>query len=138
MTNSRSDTQGLGAVETPRSLAFCSHVVYKREVRELSLLRLAWPSLTVRSPLSLSRGQAMVVLDASKDPRFEDNLLVIGDPFIRFYAGTPVMHNGHVLGTLCILDTSPRDAFSEHSKELLKGLAHLVVLNIKQHKAKTG
>ena len=78
----------------------------------------------------------MVVLDALAEPRFATNSLVTGDPFIRFYAGTPIVTNGHVLGTLCILDTEPHEEFPSESMELLERLAALTVMNIEQHKVK--
>src|SRR5215207_8447491 len=47
---------------------------------------------------------------------------------IRFYAGTPlVTSRGHTIGTLCLLDTSPRDEFGEEQMRLLRAFARAVV-----------
>src|ERR671921_721808 len=47
---------------------------------------------------------------------------------IRFYAGTPlVTSRGHTIGTLCLLDTSPRDEFGEEQMRLLRAFAWAVV-----------
>lgn len=75
---------GLAAEETPRSMAFCSHAI-------------------------ASPGRVMEVQDASLDPRFRDNPLVTGDPYIRFYAGHPLVDSqGNALGTVCVIDQVPR------------------------------
>ena len=77
---------GLDVCETPRSVAFCDYTIRERDV--------------------------LVTLDASRDPRFRDNPLVTGDPFIRFYAGAPIhTADGHAIGTVCVLDPRPRDHF---------------------------
>jgi signal transduction histidine kinase len=47
---------------------------------------------------------------------------------IRFYAGTPlVTSRGHTIGTLCLLDTSPKDEFGEEQMRLLRAFAWAVV-----------
>src|SRR5918993_424525 len=47
---------------------------------------------------------------------------------IRFYAGTPlVTSRGHTIGTLCLLDTSPREEFGEAQMRLLRAFAQAVV-----------
>src|SRR5919107_1103680 len=47
---------------------------------------------------------------------------------IRFYAGTPlVTSGGHIIGTLCLLDTSSRDEFGEDQMRLLRAFAWAVV-----------
>ncbi len=74
---------GMDVCSTERDVAFCAH--------------------------ALSRSSALVVPDATADPRFATNPLVTGPPGIRFYAGAPLRtHDGFVLGTLCVIDTEPR------------------------------
>jgi len=91
---------GLEARETSRELSFCAHAILHDEM--------------------------MVVPDATRDARFTDNALVTGDPRIRFYAGTPLQSaDGFNLGTLCAIDTLPRQLTGEE-REILRDLAAIV------------
>lgn len=92
--------QGLDACETPREISFCGHAILNEKV--------------------------FLVCDASKDPRFLDNPLVIGEPNIRFYAGCPIRgpHNQRI-GTLCLIDSKAR-TMSEDEQETLRDLAAMV------------
>lgn len=97
---------GLDALETPREFAFCAHAILQE------------------SP--------MIVGDATKDDRFADNPLVIGDPSIRFYAGAPIVTSGGlVLGTLCAIDSQPRVLMQDEIDTLID-LADLVSKEIQQ------
>ena len=50
-----------------------------------------------------------MIPDTLSDIRFNDHPMVLGDPKIRFYAGVPLINpSGFVLGTLCVIDQSPR------------------------------
>ena len=56
--------------------------------------------MCVADPFSCPRIQ--VIHDATKDGRFASHPYVKGEPYIRFYAGAPlVASNGHRLGTMC-------------------------------------
>lgn len=91
---------GLPVSQTARSVSFCGHAILQNE--------------------------AFVVPDASLDPRFATNPLVLGELHIRFYAGQPLkLGNGIVLGTLCIIDSVPR-SFSDEDREALRDLAKIV------------
>lgn len=60
-----------------------------------------------------------MVYDLSQDERFANNPLVKGAPFLRFYAGAPILlfedNQTFRLGSLCLLDTQPRYDFG-HKK----------------------
>jgi GAF domain-containing protein len=94
---------GLDVQETPRAQAFCTHAIMQPDL--------------------------FVVPDASKDERFADNPLVTGDLNIRFYAGEPLAaRDGHVLGTLCVIDHVPH-TLTESQMEALKIVGKLVIAN---------
>ena len=68
----------------------------------------------------------MVVPDTLLDGRFADNPLVTGAPRVRFYAGCPLRDaDGACVGTLCLVDTRPRE-FDGAKLGLLRDLGALV------------
>ncbi len=68
----------------------------------------------------------LIVPDARVDERFRDNPLVLGAPFIRFYAGIPLKSaHGFNLGTLCVICHEPRH-LSEHELQILLQFADFV------------
>lgn len=72
----------------------------------------------------------LVVEDAQLDPRFSRTPLVTGPLGLRFYAGAPLtLPGGTTLGTLCLLDSSPR-TFSQSQRDALRDLAASVVSEI--------
>lgn len=93
-------TQGMNVCENDLSSSFCSHAILQDDV--------------------------FVVPDSLKDPRFADNPCVEADPFVRFYAGCPVQtQDGYKIGTLCIIDSKPRE-FTEEQLTSLRDMASLV------------
>lgn len=95
---------GLDVCETSREISFCGHAIVQSDLFE--------------------------VLDAARDPRFTDNPLVTGAPFIRFYIGAPLaLPSGATVGTLCLIDTQPRQ-FDMLDRAILGTLRDLVVAEL--------
>ena len=95
---------GMSLSETPREIAFCHTAIQQSEV--------------------------MVVPDTLQDERFRNNPLVVSEPRIRFYAGAPLItEEGYALGTLCVVDRTPRD-FGVDQKEVLQALGRLVLAQL--------
>jgi signal transduction histidine kinase/CheY-like chemotaxis protein len=93
---------GIDAQQTDREQSFCTHAV--------------------------ASSKFLLVPDALEDDRFRSNTLVTGAPFIRFYAGAPLINkDGLVLGSLCAIDTKPRHDITEDQILLLNTMADLVV-----------
>jgi diguanylate cyclase (GGDEF)-like protein/PAS domain S-box-containing protein len=76
---------------------------------------------------AIGQDDLLVVNDAALDDRFYDNPLVLGEPYIRFYAGVPIRAPcGSPIGTLCIIDTKPRPrGLNRFERNNLCGLAKI-------------
>lgn len=68
-----------------------------------------------------------VIGDAGKDPRSLANPLVAGEFGLRFYAAAPLQTEDQCnLGTLCIIDKTPR-TLTEKEQKILKEMADVVM-----------
>ena len=100
---------GFDACETSRDVSFCAHALMSDDV--------------------------LVIPDASADDRFASNPLVTGHPFIRFYAGAPIVTpSGHRLGSVCVIDTEPRAPLTNREQTILQGLAKVVVDHLERRR----
>jgi GAF domain-containing protein len=73
-------------------------------------------------------GETLVLPDAAADRRFDDNSKVGGEGGVRFYAGVPLtLRDGSRVGTLCVLDESPREGVSDEDMRTLERLARRTV-----------
>ena len=93
---------GLEATQTGRDAAFCAHAIMP------------------------GAPDIFEVPDTLLDPRFCNNPLVLGAPFIRYYAGAPISFARQKLGTLCIIDTAPHAPLDAYSRSSLLALARMV------------
>jgi diguanylate cyclase (GGDEF)-like protein len=92
---------GLDPADVPREQSFCHHAI--------------------------ARPRTLVVPDAAQDERFRDNPAVTGEPWVRFYAGAPLIDSGgHAVGALCVIDTVPRD-LEPYQQRALESLSRQVV-----------
>ncbi|MDG2535153.1 GAF domain-containing protein [Sphingomonas sp. HITSZ_GF] len=83
----------------PRDISFCGHTIARPD-------------------------EIMCVFDATHDPRFAGNPLVLGTPHIRFYVGTPLISSeGEALGALCAIDSRPRMSLLPEQSKRLRALA---------------
>ncbi|MCJ8170592.1 sensor domain-containing diguanylate cyclase [Pseudomonas sp. A3.4] len=89
---------GLDCIETDRDVSFCGHAILQN--------------------------QCLIIEDTLNDQRFFDNPLVTQAPFIRFYAGVPLVFLDQPIGTLCLIDPTPQK-LSEKQLLNLKHLANL-------------
>lgn len=70
--------------------------------------------------------QTLICNDTRQDDMFRHYRLVHEAPFIRFYGGCPLKtREGVIVGTLCLLDSQPRD-FSQDDIETFENIAELV------------
>jgi len=92
---------GLDIAETARDISFCTHAINGANIFE------------VKNPV--------------EDPEFANNPLVTGFPYIRYYAGAPLItKEGDALGTLCVIDTQPHE-LNDNQKRSLKILSRSVM-----------
>ncbi len=93
--------EGASVSEVPRGDSFCRHLIEGH------------------GPL--------VVPDATADPRFRDNVYVLAEGGVRFYAGVPLRtRDGYDVGSLCIIDNTPR-SFDAEQLALMEDLAGMAL-----------
>ncbi len=99
---------GFEPQESSRDVSFCAHAILQ-------------PGPTV-------------VRDTLDDERFRDNPYVLSAPYIRFYAGAPLVSTeGFKLGTLCVLDSVPRILFPDQAAALqLLGKQVMALLDLRR------
>ncbi|HSR73052.1 MAG TPA: adenylate/guanylate cyclase domain-containing protein [Kiloniellales bacterium] len=72
---------------------------------------------------TICRNDLLYVTDLTRDDRFKDLPLVIGEPYLKFYCGMPLINaDGYALGTLCVVDFEPRE-LSPSQQEAVRRLA---------------
>ncbi|KAF9223470.1 hypothetical protein BS17DRAFT_767327 [Gyrodon lividus] len=95
---------GTSFIRCPRLTSFCAHAILQR------------------------CDEPTVVLDTLADWRFAKNPSITGYPHTRFYAGAPLRtQDGYNIGSLALIDDSPRQDFSPRQRHTLKEFAAIVM-----------
>ena len=104
---------GLDISETDRNFSFCAYAQGQKDVFE--------------------------VKDLIDNPTFSNHPLVTGYPYMRYYAGTPLItSDGHVLGTLCVIHTQAHELSASQKRSLTvlaKSAITLLELKYKEKQA---
>ena len=91
---------GLCHTERARDLSFCQYTIH--------------------------RDEPFIIPDTHLHPVGRNHPLVVGDPYVRFYAGVPLSGpGGQKIGTFCLVDTVPRE-FDDEAVSSLIAFASLV------------
>lgn len=86
---------------TPRSISFCNATIQQTHLN--------------------------IIPDLKADPLYCDNPLVTAEPFLRFYAGAPLItKDGFAIGSLCVIDMQPRE-LTAHQQKTMQVMAKQVV-----------
>ena len=89
---------GFNLSRTPRDYSLCAHTIMSDE--------------------------SLVICDTLSDPKFSNHPVVINDPNIRFYVGSPIiLSSGYRIGSLCGIDYVARERPSDEKLILLNRLA---------------
>lgn len=79
---------------------------------------------------TISSNGSFEVEDTMQDRRFVNNPLVINNPNVRFYSAFPLLTNdGHSIGTLCVMDTVPKQ-LSNFQRSALEMLSSQVIYHL--------
>lgn len=98
---------GIDQKEGDRFISFCGHAMLEKDM--------------------------LIIPDAKADSRFSDNPMVVGEPYIRFYAGVPLFSaDSNPIGAFCVKGLKPRKV-TEEEKDILHGLAKWAELEINIH-----
>ena len=82
------------------------------------------------STVTLPHAEPVIIEDGQTDPRSQDSHLVTGPLGLRFYVGVPLKRSdGQTIGTLSVLDFTPRSASAAEVANL-QDLAALVVAQL--------
>ena len=95
--------------ETSREIGFCNVAIQQRDL--------------------------FIVPDALVDPYFANDPLVVGEPYLRFYAGAPLItKDGFAIGTLAVLDHVPRH-LTDQQQQALRILGREVITQLELRKS---
>lgn len=80
---------------------------------------------------TIQSAQPLVITDTHQSELLKNHPLVVGEPFVRFYAGFPILVSNaqgeqFALGALCLGDVKPRADLSENERHVLQQFAQII------------
>jgi formate hydrogenlyase transcriptional activator len=103
---------GIDATQSPRDMSICAHAIEGQDI--------------------------LIVGDTLADARFSHHVFVSGPPHVRFYAGMPIVTaSGEALGTICVLDRTPR-TLTPAQQDGLRMLARQAMTCLDLRRARAG
>jgi CheY-like chemotaxis protein len=102
---------GFGSCTAKREDSFCQYTLLGKEIYEVE--------------------------DTLLHPNFKNNPYVLNEPYLRFYAGIPLINSeNHALGTLCVMDIKP-NKLTDTQKESLVILRESIINHLELKKSKS-
>lgn len=78
-------------------------------------------------PLCVEQREILIIADTAANAQFATNVVVTGEPFVRFYLAAPLITPaGCAIGTICVMDRVPREP-QQHMIDALRRLSRQVV-----------
>ncbi|MGI2905045.1 hybrid sensor histidine kinase/response regulator [Tolypothrix sp. VBCCA 56010] len=85
-------------------------------------------------PFCIEQGETLVIPDTLADERYASDPVVTSEPYVRFYVGVPLITpGGEVIGTVCIVDSQPRQ-INDEQLEALKTISRLIVRQLESRR----
>lgn len=86
-------------------------------------------------PTAPGKYPAFIVPDLSKDGRFNTLPFVTEAPFLKFYAGTPLItKRGIAIGSLFVVDSSPRNGLTEAEIHFMGTMATTIMRHLEMNR----
>jgi CheY-like chemotaxis protein len=102
---------GFGSCTASRKDSFCQYTLLGKEIYEVE--------------------------DTLLHPNFKNNPYVLNEPYLRFYAGIPLINSeNYALGTLCVMDIKP-NKLTDTQKALLTILSESIINQLELKKSKS-
>jgi two-component sensor histidine kinase len=83
---------------------------------------------------TIEQGKSLFIGDLTEDPRSKDKFYATGPPYMRSYMGAPLVSpGGYAMGTVVVMDTSPR-IFDDEDSNILQKTSQQFIRQFEQYR----